>query len=125
MVKSPHTILSMKLLNVLLSVCVLTFLLGSCDLTYCTLELEGRLDPRAATLVVGGSITPTVGLYTCGGKETVKDTFVWTSTNTHVASVERASGEITALAEGRAKIEVLAQETGFVQIVDITVVLTE
>lgn len=112
----------MRLLNGSLSVCVLTFLLGSCASTYCTLELEARLDPKAVTLAIGESLTPTVGLYTCGGRETVDDTFVWTSKNLQVASVERTGGKIMALTAGQAKVEVFAQKTEIAQIVDVTVI---
>jgi uncharacterized protein YjdB len=48
--------------------------------------------------------------------------FVWTSKTPEIASVERTTGTITALSEGQADVEVLAQEHDFPQIVDVTVV---
>ena len=100
----------------------LLFVLGGCYPTFCTFELEERLDPKAVTLAVGESVTPTVELYTCGGSKTVTDTFVWTSENPQVASVERTVGKITALSEGQTDVEVLAKKTEITQTVTVTVV---
>lgn len=112
----------MKPLRLFLSVFSLLPLLSGCFSVPCTLELEARLEPRAVTLEVGESVTPTVGLYTCGGREIVTDTFIWSSGNPRIASVERTSGTITAHAVGQVEVEVLAQAADFTQIVNVTVV---
>lgn len=113
----------MKTITMSLSILALVPLLGSCFLVprECTLELEGRLEPRAVTLEVGESITPTVGLYSCGGREQLSDTFIWTSENPEVASVERSTGTITARSVGQVDVEVLAQEYDLSQVVEVTV----
>jgi uncharacterized protein YjdB len=112
----------MKPLKSPLSAFVLFPLVSGCFAALCTLELGTRLEPRAVTLEVGESVTPTVGLYACGGRKTVPNIFVWTSKNPEIASVERTTGTISALLEGQVDVEVLAQEHDLSQAVEVTVV---
>jgi hypothetical protein len=66
----------------------------------CTQELRIQFTPAETTLVVGQSFTPSVALSTCGGAERVTGVFTWQVENNAVASIDRASGRVTARAPG-------------------------
>lgn len=80
----------------------LTFLLSGCSMTYCTLSVETRADPRAVILAVGESFTPTMKFYACERDPVpISGPFQWTSQKPHVATVGRTTGTITGRAVGQ------------------------
>lgn len=66
----------------------------------CTQELGIHYTPAETTLVVGQTFTPSVALSSCGGRERLTDVFDWQVEDEAVASVDRASGRVTARAPG-------------------------
>jgi hypothetical protein len=68
----------------------------------CTLELAVHLTPIADTLTVGAGFTPSISVSTCGGQVQVKDTFVWTASDTAVIKVDPVTGQTTGLKPGPA-----------------------
>lgn len=73
----------------------------------CTLELGVDLRPKGEQrLAVGGSFTGTVALSSCGGRERLKDTFVWSARDTLVVRVEAATGRVTGRSPGTTFVDV-------------------
>lgn len=110
---------AMKILKSVLSLCMLLPVLSGCA---CTLELSSNLRPREATIKVGESTTPTFEIMSCGGREMVLDTIVWTSANPQIASVDRTTGTITGRSVGQVEIHVVAQELELKDVVRVAVI---
>jgi hypothetical protein len=66
----------------------------------CTQELRIYLAPRDTTLVVGESFRPRVHLASCGGRRHLTDSVVWKLGDAGIATVDSASGLVTARAPG-------------------------
>jgi uncharacterized protein YjdB len=88
----------------------------------CTRELSVRVAPEAQTLRVGESFTPTIALTSCGGRERLSDTIAWRTADAAIASVQAATGRVTAVAPGETTITGRAQEYGVDAPVRVTVV---
>lgn len=81
--------------------------LGSCSgptVFGCTDELTFRPVPADTTLSVGQQLTAQVLLTTCGGRQQVNDSFIWTSRDSAVARVDKSTGVATAVAPGRTQL---------------------
>lgn len=66
----------------------------------CTTDLIVHVTPSVISLAVGGSITPGVALYTCGGYDQLVDTYTWTAVDPTVISVDPVTGRTTGLRTG-------------------------
>ncbi len=70
----------------------------------CTDELQTRVAPSMTTLSVGQRVTAQAEFRGCGGRERLVDRVTWSSDAPAVARVDSTTGEITAVAPGRAEV---------------------
>lgn len=87
----------------------------------CTDELRVQLTPRDTAVSVGSAFTAAVALSTCGGRQPLADTFTFASTNAAAASVDAATGRVTAVGAGQADIVVTGDRYGQVGRIRLTV----
>ena len=102
----------------ILSMLFLPVALGGCA---CSLELAIDIKPRQVELTTGETVTPKVELSSCGGWQTVSDTFTWTAEDPSVASVDSSSGLITAQAIGNTFVYVEGKNNRPIGSIEITV----
>ena len=78
------------------------FVAASCsDIpTVCTAELRVRTTPTSIQLSVGETVTVSVALSTCGGKQKLSDTFVWSADDTAIVRVDSSLARVTARQAG-------------------------
>ena len=114
----------------------LLFILGSCmgtenavefdtdnNLTIeepCPSILLTDINPQKVELTVGETVTPTVELLTCEGKQ-ILDINTWTSGDEAIATVDPESGLIMARSVGQTRVEVENETYGWLGSIDITV----
>jgi hypothetical protein len=80
----------------------------------CTLELGIDLRPQGEQrLAVGASFTGTVALSSCGGRQRVRDTFVWSGRDTLVVQVDAGTGRVTGRSPGSTLVEVRGTRYSF------------
>jgi Bacterial Ig-like domain (group 2) len=113
---SPETL--MRRLLVVLPCAVLASCVGLGD---CTDELGISIKPTASTLAVGQTVSPTVRLSSCGGREHFTDAFTWRTADSAVVAVDSLSGRISARAPGVAHVEVRGARYGQLGEVVVTV----
>lgn len=68
----------------------------------CQDDLQVRVTPPTVALSVGQRVTAQAEFRGCGGRDRLEDRIRWGSEAPAVARVDPTSGEITALAPGRA-----------------------
>ena len=92
----------------LLSFVLVPLALSACSAVSptCTRELGVHLSPSAATIAVGESITGSVTLTSCGGREQLTDTIRWQLADTAVVRVDSVTGRITGVHTGSATVGV-------------------
>ena len=83
-------------------------LVNGCEHTACTQELNFTMVPTAASIAVGQSVTTSMVLTSCGGREHLVDTYRWHSSAPAVASVDSLTGWVTGVAAGQATITISA-----------------
>lgn len=105
---------------------LLALALAGCDgapfgPTPCTLELRVEYTPSDTTVSTGSQFDATVALSSCGGREKLRDTFVWSSQDADVARVDALSGRVTAVSPGSTTIRAAGKKYGAVGGLSITV----
>lgn len=89
--------------------------------TACTRELRIDVRPEAPVLEVGQSLTATVRLSSCGGREQLEDRFSWRIADAAVATVDPRSGRLTGVTPGTTALEVHGAHYGVSATVPVTV----
>lgn len=80
----------------------------------CTLELGIDLRPQGEQLlVVGASFTGAVTLTSCGGRQRVSDTFLWSSRDSLVVRVDAGTGRVTGRSPGSTFVDVRGTRYSF------------
>jgi hypothetical protein len=104
---------------------LLSSLTAACDLLTgdaCTRELRVTVEPASViALQIGQVVSPDITLSSCGGRETLSDTFTWMSSDTTVARVNVATGTITGVAPGMAQVQAAGARYGNVALISVTV----
>jgi hypothetical protein len=88
----------------------------------CTLELRVHLAPSDTTVAVGDTFEPVVRLSTCGGSKQLRDAFSLETEDPAVATVDPATGRITAIAAGETRVTVNGERYGRVGAIRVAVV---
>ncbi len=70
----------------------------------CNADLQAHVTPSTTTLSVGQRVTAQAEFRGCSGRERLADRVTWTSDAPAVARVGPTTGEITAVAPGRAEV---------------------
>jgi hypothetical protein len=87
----------------------------------CPDDLKLRVDPSAATIGVGESITATGEFRGCAGRDRLDDVLLWSSADSSIARVDAMTGRITGRAAGTTVVQARGARYGSLPPIAITV----